>query len=152
MTLCSCVNEDNGPDSVATLVKHIVSGETYKDKTFVVPISSINGVYKGWTHKPLLNKINFMMRSVLFEFFFAPPSWCSITDLEILKNAGRFNIDENSWIQLINPGRQINNVLTNKDICKKVAKEQDGSKKHHQVSLLVFKKVWLVTYSNSLCT
>ena len=50
-------------------------------------------------------------------------------------------------IQLMHPDFQINNklvgkkVLANAEICNEVAKEQHGSRKHHQAGLLVLNKI-----------
>lgn len=88
-----------------------------------------------------------MMRSAPLEFAFTPSSWCCITDVEILKRAGRINIEEIRLIQLMHPEYQINNklvgkkVLANAEMCNKVADEQHGSRKHHQAALLGLNKV-----------
>ena len=79
------------------------------------------------------------MRSVPLEFAFTPPScWCCITDVEILKQAGRINNEDVRLIQLMHPEYQINNklvgkqVLANAEICNEVTKEQHGSWKYHR--------------------
>ena len=88
-----------------------------------------------------------MMRSVPLEFAFTPASWCYITDVEIIKHAGRINIEDMRLIQLMHQDYQINNkligkkVLANAEIYNEVADEQHGSRKHHQASLLGFNKV-----------
>ena len=88
-----------------------------------------------------------MMRSAPLEFAFTPSSWCYTTDVEILKRAGRINIEEMRLIQWIHPEYQINNklvgkkVLVNAEICNEVADEQHGSRKHHQAGLLGLNKV-----------
>ena len=86
------------------------------------------------------------MRSVPLESAFTPPRWCYITDVEILKRAGRINIEDMRLIQLMHPEFQINNklvgkkVLANVEICNEVADEQHGSRKHHQIGLLGLNK------------
>ena len=88
-----------------------------------------------------------MMRSALLDFAFTPSSWCYITDVVILKRAGRINIEEMRLIQLMHPEYQINNklvgkkVLANVEMCNEVADEQHGSRKHHQAALLGLNKV-----------
>ena len=88
-----------------------------------------------------------MMRSAPLEFAFTPSSWCYITDVEILKRAGRINIEDMRLIQLMHPEYQINNklvgkkVLANAEICNEVADEQHGSRKHHQAGVLGLNKV-----------
>ena len=44
-----------------------------------------------------------MMRLFLLEFAFTPPSWCYLTDVEIFKQAGRINIEDMKFIQLMHP-------------------------------------------------
>ena len=94
-----------------------------------------------------LNEADFMMQSVPLEFAFNPTSRCYITDVEILKRAGRINIEDMCLIQLMHPEYQIHNklvsekVLANAKICNAVADEQHGSRKHHQVDLLGLNKV-----------
>ena len=88
-----------------------------------------------------------MMRSIPFEFVFTPPRWCYITDVEILKHAGRINIKDMRLIQLMHPEYQINHklvgkkVLANAEICNEVADEKHESRKHHQAGLLGLNKV-----------
>ena len=84
-----------------------------------------------------LNEVDCLMGSAPLEFAFTPPGWCCITDVEILKRAGRINIEEMQLIQLMHPEYQINNklvgkkVLANAEMCNEVAEEQHGSRKHH---------------------
>ena len=88
-----------------------------------------------------------MMRSAPLEFAFTPSSWCYITDIEILKRAGRIRIEDMRLIQLMHLEYQINNklvgkkVLANIEICNEVFDEQQGSRKHHHAGLLGPNKV-----------
>ena len=106
-----------------------------------------NAHHKCYSFDPTLNDIDYMMRSVPLEFAFTPKKWCSLDDLEILKKAGRINIEEMRLIQLMHPDYQINNtnigrkVLANTEIYNEVAEEQHGSKKHHHAGLLLLNKV-----------
>ena len=78
---------------------------------------------------------------------FAALAWLSITDIKILKRVGILGIDDMRLIQLMYPRFWINNklvgkkVLANVEICDEVAKEQHGSRKHHQAGLLVLDEV-----------
>ena len=71
-----------------------------------------------------------MMRLAPLEFAFTPPSLCCITDVEIMKRAGRLEIEDMRLIQLLHQGYQINNklvgkkVLANAEIYNEVANEQ----------------------------
>ena len=68
-----------------------------------------------------------MMQSGQLECVFTPPSWCSITDVEIVRRVGQLNIEDMHLIQLMHPEYQINNkpvvkkVLANAKIYNKVA-------------------------------
>ena len=94
-----------------------------------------------------MNEVDCMMRSVPLEFVFTPSSWFYIIDVEILKQAGRINIEDMRLIQLMHPEYQINNklvgkkVLANAEIRNEVADEQHGCRKHHQAGLLGLNKV-----------
>ena len=79
---------------------------------------------------PILNDVDCMMRSVRLEFAFTPPNWYYITDVEILKQAGRIN---NKLV-----GKK---VLANAEMCNGVAEEQHESRKYHQAGLLGLNKV-----------
>ena len=106
-----------------------------------------NAHHKCCSFDPTLNDIDYMIRSAPLEFAFTPKEGCSLDDLEILKKAGKINIEEMGLIQLMHPDYQINNknmgrkVLANDEICNKVAEEQHGSRKHHQARLLLLNKV-----------
>jgi len=86
------------------------------------------------------------MRSIQTEIGFVPPTWCTITDVEIQKCSGKIGIDNMQLIQLMHPEFQINNILAakrvleNSEICNKVADEQHGSRKNHQAGLLALNK------------
>ena len=88
-----------------------------------------------------------MMRSARLEFAFTPSSLSCITDVEILKWAGRINIEEMRLTQLMHPEYQINNKLVGKkvlaiaEMCNEVADEHHGLRKHHQAALLGLNKV-----------
>ena len=84
---------------------------------------------------------------MLLEFEFTPKKWCTFDDVEILKQAGELNIEKMKLIMLMHPQYQINNknigrkVLTNAEICNKVAGEQHRSRRYHQAGLILLNKV-----------
>ena len=106
-----------------------------------------NANQKCCAFDPTANKINTTMRTAPLEFGFTPKKWLSSDDIEIMKKARRINVDEMRLIILMHPEYQINNknigrkVLANAEICNEVAKEQHGSRKNHQVGLLLLNKV-----------
>ena len=73
---------------------HSQAWESQKDKTAVEPSALSNSHYIYSIYDPILNKVDCMMRSVPLEFAFTPPSWCYITDVEILKRTERINIED----------------------------------------------------------
>ena len=102
--------------------------------------------YKSAIFNKSLNYYNCMMRSILTEIGFVPPTWCAITDVEIQKCSEKIGINDMQLIQLMHPEFQINNklagkrVLENAEICNEVANEQHGSRKNHQAGLLALNK------------
>ena len=106
-----------------------------------------NARHKCCAFDPTLNDIDCMMWLAPLEFEFTPKEWCSFDDLEILKKAGKINIEEMWLIQLMHPEYQINNknigrkVLANDKICNKIAEEQHGLRKNHQAGLLLLSKI-----------
>ena len=106
-----------------------------------------NAHHKCCSFDPTLNEIDCTMRTAPLEFAFTPKTWLTLDDVEIMKKAGRINIDEMRLIILMHPEYQINNknigrkVLANAEICNEVAEKQHGSRKHHQAGLLLLDKV-----------
>ena len=80
-------------DYSVTPTAHSQAWRSQKDKTTVEPSALSNSHYFCSTCDPTLNEVDCMMRSVPLEFTFTLASWCYITDVEILKRAGRINIE-----------------------------------------------------------
>ena len=143
-------------DFKVTPESHSQAWRSQKDTTAVESSALSNSHYICTTFNPTLNEVNCMMRSVPLEFAFTPPSWCYITDVEILKRLGRINIEDMRLIQLMHLKYKSNNtlvgkkVLANAEMCNEVAEEQQGSRKYHQAGLLGLNKV-LIGYV-FLCT
>ena len=106
-----------------------------KDITGVLSGVPLNAHQKCCAFDPTLNEINTTMRTAPLEFGFTPKKWLSFDDMEIMKKAGKINVDEMRLIMLMHPEYQINNknigrkVLSNAEICNEVAEEQHGSRK-----------------------
>ena len=117
------------------------------DITGVLPGVPTNVHHKCCAFDPTLNEIDCTMRTAPLEFAFTPKKWLSLDDVEIMKKAGRININKMRLIMLMHPEHQINNknirrkVLANAEICNEVAEEQHGSRKNHQAGLLLLNKV-----------
>ena len=67
------------------------------------PSALSNSHYIYSVFDPILNEVDCMMMSVPLEFEYTPPSWWSITDAVVLKQAGRINIEDMRLIQLMHP-------------------------------------------------
>ena len=65
-----------------------------KDITGVLSGVATNAHHKCCAFDLTLNVIDCMMQSAPLEFDFTPKEWCSFDDLEILKKAGKINIEE----------------------------------------------------------
>ena len=129
-------------DFSITPATHSQAQVSQKDKTAVEPSAlSNNSHYICSIFDPTLNEVDCTMRCVPLEFAFTPPHWCYITDVEIFKQAGRINIKDMRLIQLINNKLVWKKVIANSEICKEVAEEQHGSRKHNQTGNLVLNKV-----------
>jgi hypothetical protein len=85
-----------------------------------------------------LNKVNTLLRNLPLLFGFVPPSWLSITDVEILEKLGIYDIEQMRAVQLFAAEFNITNKLIGKraqahaEVCNEVADEQHGSRKNHQ--------------------
>ena len=111
---------------------------------------SSNGLHFGH-HKsnatfPPLNAFDAKLRTIPYKYGFAPNSWREITDVEILKKAGVFEVELMRTIQLLDSQFNMNNKKLGRDLMKKaehhglIAKEQAGSRKSHQAVLAALNK------------
>ena len=139
---------DKGPiNCISTLAENAQAWQRQKDITGVLSGVPTNSHHKCCSFDPTFNDIDCTMRTAPLEFGFTPKKWLNLDDLEILKKAGRIDIEEVRLIKLMHPKYHINNknigkkVLANAAICNEVAEEQHGSWKHHQSGLLLLNKV-----------
>ena len=86
---------DKGPiNCISTPAENVDAWHHQKDITGVLSGVPTNAHHKCCALDPTLNDIDCMMQSALLEFDFTPEAWCSFDDLEILKKAGKINIEE----------------------------------------------------------
>ena len=97
----SSLSEKGLIDFTVSPEMHSQAWRSQKDKTAVEPSALFNSHYICSTYDPTLNEVDCLMRSAPLEFVYTPPGWCCITDVEILKRAGRINIEEMRLIQLM---------------------------------------------------
>jgi hypothetical protein len=95
---------------------------------------------------PELNEIDTLMRQLPYRFGFSPDSWQKITDVEILKKIGVYDVEKMRTIQLMNAEFNMNNKKLGRDVMwfteshNVLAPEQFGSRKNHQSILAALNK------------
>jgi hypothetical protein len=94
----------------------------------------------------LLNDIDTLLRQLPYCLGFSPEAWQTITDVEILKKAGIYDIELMRTIQLMHSQFNMNNKKLGRDmmsfakLCRALAFEQFGSRKKHQAILAALNK------------
>jgi hypothetical protein len=94
----------------------------------------------------LPNKIDTLLRQLPYQFGFSPEVWQTITDVEILKKAGIYNVELMCTIQLMHAEFNMNNKKLGRDmvsfaeLCCALSAEQFGSRKHHHAILAALNK------------
>ena len=87
---------------------------------------------------PYLNEIDTLFRQLPYHHGFSPVPWQRITDVEILKKSGVYDVELMRTIQLMNSEFNMNNKKLGRDVMafaerhKALAAEQFGSRKNHQ--------------------
>jgi hypothetical protein len=93
---------------------------------------------KAASQDSILAEIDTFMRNLPYTKGFAPRSWKLITDVEILKKAGVYDVEKMRTIQLMHPVFNMTNIKLGRDMMRSaeanniLAREQFGSRKHHQ--------------------
>ena len=94
----------------------------------------------------LLNDIDTLLRQLPYQFGFSPEAWQTITDVEILKKAGIYDVELMRTIQLMHAEFNMNNkklgwdMMSFAESCQALSAEQFGSRKHHQAILAALNK------------
>jgi hypothetical protein len=102
--------------------------------------------YKAAAQDPTISEVDRFLRHLPYHKGFSPTVWQSITDLEILKKAGVFDIKKMHTIQLMHSEFNINNKKLGRDMmsfaesCDLLAPEQFGSRKKHQSVMAALNK------------
>ena len=103
--------------------------------------------YKAGAADPLINEFDARLRGIPYKYGFSPNHWQQITDVEILKKAGVYDIDKMRTITLMDAAFNMNNKQLGRDLMNhaekmgNLAREQYGSRKHHQSSTAATNKV-----------
>ena len=112
--------------------------------------TSSNGLHFGH-HKANstmeeLNRFDAQLRTLPYKHGFSPEPWREITDVEILKKAGDYEVELMRTIQLLDSQFNMNNkklgreLMANAEKYNLIAAEQAGSRKSHQAVLSALNK------------
>jgi hypothetical protein len=127
-----------GPISlIVTPAEHTLGWKRTKEKSAETSGPSMAEV-KAASQDVVLAAIDTHMRSLPYTKGFSPQSWQLITDVEILKKAGVYDVEKMRTIQLMHAVFNMNNKKLGRDMMRSaeasniLAREQFGSRKHHQ--------------------
>ena len=102
--------------------------------------------YLAGTRDLAIAAIDTLFRQLPYQHGFSPESWQMITDVEILKKAGVYDVELMRTIQLMHAEFNANNKKLGRDVmafaesCQALAPEQFGSRKNHQAILAALNK------------
>ena len=103
--------------------------------------------YKAGAQDEEINRFDALLRCLPYKYGFSPAHWQEITDVEILKKAGVYDIDKMRTITLMDAAFNMNNKKLGRDLMAhsekmgNLAREQYGSRKHHQACTAATNKV-----------
>ena len=103
--------------------------------------------YKAGAQDETINRFDALLRCLPYKYGFSPKHWQEITDVEILKKAGVYDIDKMRTITLMDAAFNMNNKQLGRDLMAhgeklgNLAREQYGSRKHHQSCTAATNKV-----------
>lgn len=103
--------------------------------------------YKAGSQDQEINAFDAAIRGLPYKQGFSPTHWQRITDVEILKKAGVYDIDKMRTITLMDAAYNMNNKQLGRDIMRhaeslnNLAREQYGSRKHHRANTAATNKV-----------
>ena len=103
--------------------------------------------YKAGAQDESINHFNALLRCLPYKYCFSPSHWQEITDVEILKNPGVYDIDKMQTITLMDATYNMNNKQLGWDLMNhaeklgNLAREQYSSPKHHQSCTAATNKV-----------
>jgi hypothetical protein len=103
--------------------------------------------YKAAAQDDALNRFDAQLRNLPYKYGFSPSHWQNITDVEILKKAGIYDIDKMRTITLMDAAFNMNNKQLGRDLMKhaellnNISREQYGSRKRHRSCVAATNKV-----------
>jgi hypothetical protein len=123
--------------TVVTPAEHTQSWKRTKEKS-AEPSGPSMAEVKAASQDEVLAGIDTFMRNLPYTKGFSPKGWQLITDVEILKKTGVYEVEQMRTIQLMHAVFNMNNKKLGRDMMKAaeasniLAPEQSGSRKHHQ--------------------
>ena len=132
-----------------TLQDHILGWKRQKEQVASEPNGLSFAHYKCAVHDTALASIDTLLRNTPLQIGFVPERWKQITDVEILKKPGVYNVDKMRLIQLMPADFQACNKLLGKRVMAHAERmgtldpDQHGSRKHHRANLACLNKVLL---------
>ena len=133
--------------STISTKEHIQSWNKQKESTASDAKSGVSfSHYIAGTQHPAIAEFDALNRSLPYQFGFSPKSWQTISDVEILKKAGVYDIEGMRTITLMNSEFNINNKKLGRDMMnhaekhKLLAPEQYGGRKHHRSIIAALNK------------
>ena len=139
------------PTTPATIPthEHIQSWNKQKESTASDTKTGISfSHYIAGTQHPTIAEFDALNRSLPYQFGFTPETWKTISDVEILKKTGVYDIEGMRTITLMNSEFNINNKKLGRDMMQHakqhhlLAPEQYGGRKHHRSIIAALNK-WL---------
>ena len=137
------------------LQEHVSGWKRQKEATASEPTGLSFSHYKAAAQDPMLAEIDRFFRNLPYQEGFSPEAWQFITDVEILKKSGVYDVEKMRTIQLMHSDFNMNNKKLGRDMmhfaesCNILAPEQFGSRKNHQSILAALNK--RLTMQPSLC-
>jgi hypothetical protein len=104
-----------------------------------------------------MSEIDRLMREIPYAQVFSPALYQIITDYEILKNSGVYDVEKMRTIQLfiaqfnMNKKKSGRDIMTRAETLGAIPKEQAGSRKHHHLVLSALNKVLTMDHLRLRC-
>ena len=137
------------PTTPATIPthEHIQSWNKQKESTASDTKTGISfSHYIAGTQHPTIAEFDALNQSLPYQFGFTPETWKTISDVEILKKTGVYDIEGMRTITLMNSEFNINNKKLGRDMMQHaeqhhlLAPEQYGGRKHHRSIIAALNK------------
>ena len=117
--------------------EHTKGWRKQKESTSSEPSGLTFSHFKAALEDEALTKVDLLIRQLPYRHGFSPESWRNITDVQILKKAGVFDVEKMRTIQLMHAEFNMNNKKLGRNMmafakkCNVLGPEQFGSRKNH---------------------